>query len=225
MQLKTLLEGEEAAAEPSDSQPSSFPAPSSSSTPSDGKQDQPNAIDEGGAGGNEPCGDEMQRKKDRARANNCDVFKEFDVDKSQHSARGVKRNGRNGAKRRALVRSVATSTSYNAVSAYDGDYLFEELDHDVVDGTEGSLTRGEGEGEAHLTSKGGAVDGQEIITIACDLTDAGSVMEVMRELKRMRVDDKVRVFTRDACMMYEPRVCFFCTCIWGLLLLCAFLIS
>jgi hypothetical protein len=186
MQLKTLLEGEEAA----DPQPSHYPAPSAAPAPLDGRQDQPNAIDEGRAGGNEVCVDEMQRKKDRERASNSDVFKGCHVDESQHNSRSVKRNGKNGGKRRAAVRSVATSTSYKAVSAYDGDFLYDEHDHD-----EGLTARGEGEGESHLTSKGGAGTGsghgQEILTIPCDLTDAGSVMEVMRELKRLRIDDKV----------------------------------
>ena len=196
MQLKTLLEGEEVAAERTDSQVSNFPSSSSSSSPQNGRQDQSNVTDEGRTGGNEHCVDEMQRKKDRERASRCDIFKGCHVDESQHNARSLKRNGKNGSKRRAAVHSVATSTSYKAVSAYDGDYLYEEHDHDAVDGVERSVVRGEGEGESHHTAKGGAGHGQEIVTIPCDLTDAGSVMEVMRELKRMRIDDKVKLNRR-----------------------------
>ena len=205
MQLKTLLEGEEAAAEHADSQPSNFPA----SSTLDGRQDQPNVIDEGRTGENEHCVDEMQRKKDRERASNCDVFKGCHVDESQHNARSVKQNGKNGGKWRADVRNVATSTSYKSVSAYDGDFLYEEHDHDAVDGTEGPVARGEGDEEFHLTSKGGAGHAQEIVTIPCDLTDAGSVMEVMRELKRRRIDDKVKSNSR----IDNVSVCFICICV------------
>ena len=203
MQLKTLLEGEEVAAERTDSQVSTFPSSSSSSSPQDGRHDQPNVTDEGKAGGNEHCVDEMQRNKDRERASRCDVFKGCHVDESQHNARSLKRNGKNGSKRRAVMRSVATSTSYKAVSAYDGDFLYEEHDHDAIDGVERSVVRGEGEGESHNTAKGGAGHGQEIVTIPCDLTDAGSVMEVMRELKRMQIDDKV-TFNRRKDLYVKP---------------------
>ena len=86
-----------------------------------------------------------------------------------------------GRRRRSTVRRMSSSTSYKASSVYDRDYTFEEHDIDLFE------NKKDKDPETPLR-KG---QGQEIVTIPCDLTDAGSAVEVMRELKRMGIDDKV----------------------------------
>jgi hypothetical protein len=85
-----------------------------------------------------------------------------------------------GAKRRGTVRRMSSATSYKAGSVYDRDYTFEEHDIDLFP-----------EAKKDPETTGVKGQGQEIVTIPCDLTDAGSAVEVMRELKRMGIDDKV----------------------------------
>jgi hypothetical protein len=85
-----------------------------------------------------------------------------------------------GAKRRGAVRRMSSATSYKAGSVYDRDYTFEEHDIHLFP-----------EAKKDPETTGIKGQGQEIVTIPCDLTDAGSAVEVMRELKRMGIDDKV----------------------------------
>ena len=105
-----------------------------------------------------------------------------------------------GAKRRGSVRSMFSSTSYKAGSVYDRDYVFDEHDMDLFENKK--------EQESPQNSKGeGQGQGQEIVTIPCDLTDAGSAVEVMRELKRLGIDDKVAPSLAPFALLCFPLTC------------------
>ena len=90
--------------------------------------------------------------------------------------------------KRAKVRSIASSTSYRAMGEYDRDYMYDENSRDFTDDMNkkdevevGDVSRS---GKQLSTTR-------TIVTIPLDLTDSGSAVHVMSELKRMGIDDKV----------------------------------
>ena len=91
--------------------------------------------------------------------------------------------------KRGNVRYIASSTSYRAMGEYDRDYVYDEDSGDFS----------EEMGRKEEVELGGISDSskhvpttQRIVTIPLDLTDSGSAVHVMSELKRMGIDDKVR---------------------------------
>ena len=102
------------------------------------------------------------------------------------AVKGQEPRGRKERKSGA-VRCIASSTSYRSVGQYDREYIYDEDSKDFF--TEDTNRRE----DVDVTQSGSSRQGssRKIVTIPCDLTDQGSAIHVMSELKKLGIDDKV----------------------------------
>ena len=106
--------------------------------------------------------------------------------------------------KRAKVRSIASSTSYRAMGEYDRDYMYDENSRDFSD----DLNKNDEIEVGDILRSGKQMPTtRTIVTIPLDLTDSGSAVHVMSELKRMGIEDKVgfMVTLTIACIEVKAR--------------------
>ena len=106
--------------------------------------------------------------------------------------------------KRAKVRSITSSTSYRAMGKYDRDYMYDENSRDFSD----DLNKNDEIEVGDILRSGKQMPTtRTIVTIPLDLTDSGSAVHVMSELKRMGIEDKVgfMITLTIACLEVKAR--------------------
>lgn len=190
-QLKALLQQDEAVGAGPDVRPTpTAPPPSppfaSSPTPSQayGYEGYQGGDDDGAAAGMRVKldGSVAHRggKDGPVRVSGGGVHQTTNERRSAPPPTAQKRTQRGGSK--GTMRRLSSSTSYKASRVYDRDYGSDEFYGDAAS------DRVEKE---EVKAKIVVPHLQEIVTVPCDLAEAGSAVEVMKELKRLGIDDKV----------------------------------
>ena len=195
-QLKALLQRDEAVgAVPDVKQPSPTAPPPSSPPPSPSTPSQAYGYD-GYQGGDDSAAAGMRVKQDGSSPHHGVQDSPVRVSgggvrqtterRSAPPSTAQKHTPKTGSK--SSMQKLPSSTSYKASRVYDRDYESDEFFGDTTDAAE----------KEEVKAKSVVPHVQEIVTIPCDLAEAGSAVEIMKELKRMGIDDKVQCSTPQA---------------------------